>query len=142
MASGNGIGMTHVRVDVDRFPNVQHDRIVELRVHLDGTFEDMDEFLTGMADEVAKFGKAPGTHALQNRDHALAAQFQAQIMVVTVRRIHPDRVLDTSDTAARGYRLRRLRIAFSEQLRHGHAQTLTDLQQLVVGQRQTIVLDL
>ena len=142
MAGGHGVGMAHVRVDVHRLADIQHDRFVELGMHLGRAFEDVDVFLAGMADEVAKLGKATRAHARHHRSHVLAAQLRAQVVIIVVGRVDADRILDAADTASRGDRVLVPGSGFSEQLRHAHAKPLADLQQLVVGQGQAIMLDL
>ena len=132
--------MAHVGIDVNRFADLEHDRIVKLRVHLGGTFENMDVFLAGVADQGAELGQAFCAYPGQYRDHALAAQLGAQVVVIVIRCIDADCIIDSTDAAASGDRCLRAAL-LGEQFRHADVQALTELNQLVVGEGQAIVFD-
>ncbi len=137
------VGVAHVGVDIHRLALLQHDRVVELGVHFHASFEDVDVLLARVAHQFAELLDALRMHAGKYRDHALAAQFRAQVVVVVVGRGDADRILDPADAAPCGHRRAGgLVLLFGEQLGHAQLQALAQLQQLVVGQGQAVVLDL
>src|SRR5690606_16286827 len=101
---GHDVGVAHVGVDVHAFIGLQDDGVVELGVHFHAPFQDVDVFLAGMAYEAAELFDAPGAHPGEHRDHALVAQFGAQIVVVVIGGGDANGVLDAADAAARGDR--------------------------------------
>jgi len=141
-ALGRDIGVTHVRVDVDRLASLEDDRVVELGVDLDAAFDDVDVFLAGVVHQLAELGNAACTDAREHRDHALAAQFGAQVVVIVVLGVDADRAVDAPEAAARGHRRVRHDVALGEQLGHADVQPLAQLLQLVVRQREAVMLDL
>ena len=134
--------MPHGGIEVDRGPLLQHDRIVKFGVDDHAALQDVDILLAGVADEVAELLRALGADLGDDRDHPLAAQLGAQVVIVVVGRLHPHRPLDRPQAAARGHRRRADAVGLGEQLRHPQSEPLAELLQLVVGQRQPIVLDL
>ena len=136
------VGVAHVRIDVDRLAGLERDRVVELRVDLHAAFDDVDVLLAGVVHELAELGDAARADAREHRDHALAAQLGAQVVVVVVLGVDADRAVDAPDTAPRGHRRVGHGIALGEQLGHADVEPMAELLQLVVRQREAVVLDL
>src|SRR3546814_7323444 len=71
---GDDIGMAHRRIDINALADVERDGIVKFAVHLDPSFEDVDEFFALVVDEFTELACAVRADACQDRDHALLAQ--------------------------------------------------------------------
>ena len=95
-----------------------------------------------MADELAEFARAVGADAGDDRDHAFLAQVGAQVMIVVVVSGDAHRLIDRSDAAAAGDARRAVALILGEQVRHADAESLAELLQLVITQRQPVMLDL
>ena len=134
--------MAHARIDVDRLAGIERDRIVEFGGDDNLAAQHEHEFLAGVMDEVAEFLLGLGTDLGYDRDHPLAPKFGAQIIIVVVRGLDAHRISDVAKAATRGHGRRRVVVRLGEQVGHAHAQALAKLVQLVIGQRQPVVLDL
>ena len=134
--------MPHVAVEVDRLADIQDDRVIEFGEHLDAPLEDVDVFLARMVHEIAELFSAAGVNARQYGDHALPAQFRAQVVVIIIAGVDAHRVLEPADAAARSHRRFRRGRRIRKHLRDADVEPLAQLHQLVVGEREAIVLDL
>src|SRR3546814_8039454 len=88
------IGMTHRRIDVDRFTFLQHDRVVKLGMNLNPSLEHVDQLLALVADELAELLGRASADPGDARDHPLTPKLRAQIVIILVRRFDPQRALD------------------------------------------------
>ncbi len=110
-------------------------------MHLDTALEHVKKLLAGMTHQLAEFLQRSGAHARHQRNHALLAQLGAQKEIFIVARVHVNGTLQ-GPHAAPGHRPAfRLLATGREQLRHPHFQPLADLLQLVIAERETVVLD-
>src|ERR1700683_5779812 len=95
--------MPHVAVDVNRLAHVENHGIVELREDFDAAFENIYIFFAGVVHEGPELLCALRAYACDDRDHAFAAQFGAEVVIVVVLRVDAHRVFGPADAAASGH---------------------------------------
>src|SRR3546814_9416653 len=89
--------MAHRLIDINALADVERDGIVKFAVHLDPSFEDVDEFFALVVDEFTELACAVRADACQDRDHALLAQVGAQIMIIIIVGGHARGAIDRGD---------------------------------------------
>jgi hypothetical protein len=137
------IGMAHIAVEIDRLPRLQRNRLVEFGVDANAAADDIDPFFTAMADKVAKLVQRAGADVGDDGDHPLLSKFREQIEIIVVCGADPKCRIQQSKAPSRRHPVRladglRLR----EQIRKTHVEAFGQLQQPIIGQRQSVMLDL
>src|SRR5690606_3760413 len=123
-AFSGDVGMTHLRIEVDRFASLDDHGVVKLRVHFHAAFDYVNELFPGMLHEIAELPDAFRAYPRHERDHSLAAEFRAQVVVIVVPGIDAYRGVRGADTAARHDGGCRVVLRFREQLRHAEVEPL------------------
>src|SRR3546814_7472853 len=93
-------------------------------------------------DQLAYFALAVGADGLQDQGHPLLAQIVSEIMIVVIVGGYARGAIDRGDAAAPGNARRAILLFLGEQVRHANLESLAQLLELVVTQRQPVVLDL
>ena len=138
-------GVAHGAVDVHGLAGREDGRLIDLGVDLDAAAQDVDELLAGVGAHAAELDDRAGADGDQDRHHRLVGEVGAEVAVVVVRGGDQQALAAAGDAAAGGDHRRRggrdSRVG-AEQGGDVDLQTLAELHQLVVGQRQLAVLDL
>lgn len=139
---GDDIGVAHRRIEIDTLAFAQHDRVMEFGVNLDFTFDDIDEFFAVMLDQITEFAGTVRANTSENWNHVFLAQVGAKIVIIVIISCDPHRIVDGSDATTTGHAGPAIFLIFCEKVRHPDVQALTELLQLVVAQREPVMLHL
>lgn len=81
--------MAHRGIDVDQLALVDHHRIVELGVHLDGAGDDEDYLLALGADQLTELLERLGADSGDDRQHAFPPQLDAETVRAAMAQLPP-----------------------------------------------------
>src|SRR5882672_4739947 len=137
------IRVTHRTVEIRRVTGREQERCIEFRMDFDFPLEHVDELLAGVSHQLAELLDGPGAQLADDGDELLSRDIRAQVKVIVIGRRYELAVALAVDAAppADGGRRRRPTHRRKE-LCDVDAEPLAQANELVIGEREPVVLDL